>query len=600
MASLLLAALQPAAAHVVLQSPLILLPLHPLTSLPLLQYPPLSSSSPSRRCHTAHCCLADPRGLPLVDLVESSSTTRPTREQLGVNAARALLASVACLAGTEYTTVKLLNEWVGDPSAVAVLRSSLGVLAMVPMLWAAARTHPRLASWPLARDGLEIGVWIALGYVVQSLALQTAAAGVTAFLLSLTVVVCPALESYVERTDLSPRPSPVRSLHPSDPFDACCAANCRPFAPCLFVRRALEGKRQPAQVWFAAALAAAGVGLLECGGDQCFGAASGDMLGLMQPLFFGLGFYRLEKAMSHHQQHLSHGGPLVEPSRGESSRGGARRVESRRGEARRGSGGSEGVKSSILPLSRGEARRGEASGIEWSRRESRHPGSGSGSGSGLGSSTWSGGGTGSSACVASLPSVVASSSSVVASCSSSSAVASCSSSSAVASCSSSSAVSSPSSSTVDPDGDGVEDDGVDTTLVALALTAWESVAVLCVMVAWAACDAGSFGGGYGAVAEAAGMAFGGEHVGVGLALVWMALICTVGASVVEANALAVLTSTDATVVFATEPLWASAFAAVTLGETMGSSGYAGGALIVGACLLSSYGPDRNGSEPDLT
>jgi len=96
------------------------------------------------------------------------------------------------------------------------------------------------------------------------------------------------------------------------------------------------------------------------------------------------------------------------------------------------------------------------------------------------------------------------------------------------------------------------------------------------------------------------MAFGGEHVGVGLALVWMALICTVGASVVEANALAVLSSTDATVVFATEPLWASAFAAVTLGETMGSSGYAGGALIVGACLLSSYGPDRTGSEPDLT
>jgi drug/metabolite transporter (DMT)-like permease len=44
---------------------------------------------------------------------------------------------------------------------------------------------------------------------------------------------------------------------------------------------------------------------------------------------------------------------------------------------------------------------------------------------------------------------------------------------------------------------------------------------------------------------------------------------------------------EASVVLATEPLWAAAFAAVILGESFGWNEYAGGFLIVSACLVNS-------------
>ncbi len=89
----------------------------------------------------------------------------------------------------------------------------------------------------------------------------SSAAGLTAFLCSLSVVVCPLLEA------------------------------------------AVLGRSQPATVWAAAALATLGVGALEVGsaGGGGIGALShADMLGLLQPLFFGLGFFRLERAMASH------------------------------------------------------------------------------------------------------------------------------------------------------------------------------------------------------------------------------------------------------------------------------------------------------------
>ena len=55
----------------------------------------------------------------------------------------------------------------------------------------------------------------------------------------------------------------------------------------------------------------------------------------------------------------------------------------------------------------------------------------------------------------------------------------------------------------------------------------------------------------------------------------------------EANVLAKLSASDAMVIFATEPLWAAGFAWLALGELMGTSAYAGGSLIVLACVLSS-------------
>ena len=54
----------------------------------------------------------------------------------------------------------------------------------------------------------------------------------------------------------------------------------------------------------------------------------------------------------------------------------------------------------------------------------------------------------------------------------------------------------------------------------------------------------------------------------------------------QAAALGELTSSEATVVFSTEPLWGAAFASAMLHESMGAQCQLGGALMVIACIVS--------------
>jgi len=46
------------------------------------------------------------------------------------------------------------------------------------------------------------------------------------------------------------------------------------------------------------------------------------------------------------------------------------------------------------------------------------------------------------------------------------------------------------------------------------------------------------------------------------------------------------------VLLSTEPLWAALFAAFLLGEALGLNDVAGGALIVGACLVNAATPEQ--------
>ena len=65
----------------------------------------------------------------------------------------------------------------------------------------------------------------------------------------------------------------------------------------------------------------------------------------------------------------------------------------------------------------------------------------------------------------------------------------------------------------------------------------------------------------------------------------------------ESAALGELSSADATVVFATEPLWGAGFAFVLLGETMGPQCQLGGMLMVLACVVSSTGGEMEPPSP---
>ena len=74
---------------------------------------------------------------------------------------------------------------------------------------------------------------------------------------------------------------------------------------------------------------------------------------------------------------------------------------------------------------------------------------------------------------------------------------------------------------------------------------------------------------------------------VALALLWTGLVSTVFNLVVEVSALGRVPSSEASVLLATEPVWAALFAAVLLGETLQINDYLGGACIIAACLVNA-------------
>ncbi len=110
--------------------------------------------------------------------------------------------------------------------------------------------------------GLEIGAWVAMGYLAQGIGLETSSSGHAAFLCSLTIVVCPVLAAIEAHLQPAAGHTPAPST---------------------------------AGLWASVALALAGVGLLELGE----GAAPvvGDLWLLLQPLGYGMGFHRTGAAL---------------------------------------------------------------------------------------------------------------------------------------------------------------------------------------------------------------------------------------------------------------------------------------------------------------
>lgn len=74
------------------------------------------------------------------------------------------------------------------------------------------------------------------------------------------------------------------------------------------------------------------------------------------------------------------------------------------------------------------------------------------------------------------------------------------------------------------------------------------------------------------------------------AVAWTGLITTAMNRFVETTALGKMASAEASVILATEPLWAALFAALWLNQDFGVNDYVGGALIVLACLANTLKP----------
>ena len=74
---------------------------------------------------------------------------------------------------------------------------------------------------------------------------------------------------------------------------------------------------------------------------------------------------------------------------------------------------------------------------------------------------------------------------------------------------------------------------------------------------------------------------------VALAATWTGLITTAANRVGETTGLGKMSSSEAAVLLATEPLWAAVFASFLCNERLGPEDVVGGALIIGACLTST-------------
>uniref|UniRef100_A0A7S3L6W3 EamA domain-containing protein n=1 Tax=Amphora coffeiformis TaxID=265554 RepID=A0A7S3L6W3_9STRA len=79
-------------------------------------------------------------------------------------------------------------------------------------------------------------------------------------------------------------------------------------------------------------------------------------------------------------------------------------------------------------------------------------------------------------------------------------------------------------------------------------------------------------------------------------LLWTGLGSTAFALYLETVALKAITATELTILMTSVSLWGSAFAYVTMGETLTPIGMAGGAMLLGGCLVSSLMGEK---EPEL-
>jgi drug/metabolite transporter (DMT)-like permease len=207
----------------------------------------------------------EPPTAPLV----ASTAASPTPPDDVIMRARLLLLGAAALYGTNFAAVKLLVHG-ADSMPVGVsstLRFGLAALATLPWLLKTSdetSTTTTTTSSNVALDavksGLEVGMWNSLGYVAQAVGLEMGTqASTSAFLCSLAVVVVPLLDW------------------------------------------TLGSKKLSSNQLVGTVSALAGVALLELTGSAAT-LSAGDAVSLIQPLAFGLGFWRMEAAMQRHPQ----------------------------------------------------------------------------------------------------------------------------------------------------------------------------------------------------------------------------------------------------------------------------------------------------------
>jgi drug/metabolite transporter (DMT)-like permease len=167
---------------------------------------------------------------------------------------RVVLVLLAAFYATNFPLGAILNENL-PASASTTARMVLAALALSPAI---GKLTPELRL-----SAVLCGVFTAMGYVSQSLALVDTDPARVSFLGSAIVLVCPLLEALVDKKDM--------------------------------------GWKQVPQTWLAAVLCMAGVGVLELTGVSAGdGMHVGDGLALLQAVGFGTGVFWTSRMLSKH------------------------------------------------------------------------------------------------------------------------------------------------------------------------------------------------------------------------------------------------------------------------------------------------------------
>jgi len=229
--------------------------------VPTIQVPPLvGPEADDMICARGVCVLPDEAVAPEICTLNDDGTqtceANDAAPQPGLNVAylwpRALLLFSSVLYGTNFPLGRLMNDAL-PPSAATSARMLFAAVALSPFL---LQLSPNLR-----KTAVLCGCFTALGYVTQSLALVDTPAATVAFLGAVTVIVCPALAVLVDGKKL--------------------------------------GVTEAPQVWLAALLALAGVGVLELGGGEGLGSVgAGDIYSVLQAVGFGTSFFITERMMA--------------------------------------------------------------------------------------------------------------------------------------------------------------------------------------------------------------------------------------------------------------------------------------------------------------
>jgi hypothetical protein len=125
---------------------------------------------------------------PLSLVLGGGSAVEPVGEEKGEqdnSFYKALLLVVAVIWGSNFGALKYLDTCGVDVSIITAIRFALASLSLVPFLLKAEKG--------VIPAGLEVGLWVSLGYITQAIGLETTQANKSAFICSLTVVVVPLI-----------------------------------------------------------------------------------------------------------------------------------------------------------------------------------------------------------------------------------------------------------------------------------------------------------------------------------------------------------------------------------------------------------------------